>query len=59
MTNNKVQIKGAKLFLNSLALFVVFFIIILDRLSKWFILNNPDFYSGELIGLRLLEFDPS
>lgn len=31
------------------------FLIFLDRLLKWFILKNPDFYSGELIELKLFK----
>jgi len=30
-------------------------LIILDRLSKWFILKNPDFYSGRFIELKLFK----
>jgi len=30
-------------------------LLILDRLSKWFILNRPDFYSGNLIELKLFK----
>jgi len=30
-------------------------LIILDRLTKWFILRNPDFYSGNLIELKLFK----
>lgn len=33
--------------------FLGLFLIILDRLTKWFILRNPNFYSGDLIGLKL------
>ena len=38
--------------------FLVFFsfgLIVLDRLSKWFILKNPDFYSGRFIDLKLFK----
>jgi len=37
---------------------LVFFnlsLIILDRLSKWFILNHPNFYLGNLIELKLFK----
>ncbi len=30
-------------------------LIILDRLSKWFVLKNPDFYSGRFIELKLFK----
>ena len=30
-------------------------LIILDRLTKWFILKNPDFYSGNLVRLKLFK----
>ena len=30
-------------------------LIILDRVSKWFVLKNPDFYSGNLIELKLFK----
>jgi len=30
-------------------------LIVLDRLSKWFILKNPDFYSGRFIELKLFK----
>jgi len=30
-------------------------ILFLDRLSKWFILKNPDFYSGRFIELELFK----
>jgi len=30
-------------------------LLILDRFSKWFILNRPDFYSGDLIELKLFK----
>jgi len=38
--------------------FLVFFnlsLIILDRLSKWFVLNYPNFYLGDLIELKLFK----
>ena len=38
--------------------FLIFFnlsLIILDRLSKWFILNHPNFYLGNLIELKLFK----
>ncbi len=35
--------------------FLGLFLIVLDRLTKWFILRNPDFYSGDLIELRLFK----
>jgi len=30
-------------------------LIVLDRLSKWFVLKNPDFYSGRFIELKLFK----
>lgn len=30
-------------------------LIVLDRLSKWFVLKNPDFYSGRFIEIKLLK----
>ncbi len=30
-------------------------LIILDRFSKWFVLNHPNFYSGNLIELKLFK----
>ena len=30
-------------------------LIVLDRLSKWFFLRNPDFYSGRFIELKLFK----
>lgn len=38
--------------------FLVFFglfFLILDRLTKWFVLKNPDLYSGNLIELKLFK----
>ncbi|TET84037.1 MAG: signal peptidase II [Candidatus Nealsonbacteria bacterium] len=38
--------------------FLIFFnlsLIILDRLSKWFVLNHPNFYLGDLIELKLFK----
>jgi signal peptidase II len=38
--------------------FLIFFslsLIILDRLSKWLVLNHPNFYSGNLIELKLFK----
>ena len=32
-----------------------FGLIILDRLTKWFVFKNPDFYSGDLIELKLFK----
>ncbi len=32
-----------------------FGLVVLDRLSKWFVLKNPDFYSGSLIELKLFK----
>jgi signal peptidase II len=33
--------------------FLILSLIILDRLSKWFILSCPDFYQGDFIELKL------
>ena len=38
--------------------FLVFFsfsLVVLDRLTKWFFLKNPDFYSGRFIELKLFK----
>lgn len=36
-------------------LFLNLVLIVLDRLSKWFFLRNPDFYSGRFIEIKLFK----
>ncbi len=43
---------GSKL---KILIFLNLGLIVLDRVSKWFILKNPDFYSGNLIELKLFK----